>query len=67
MARKLRIEYAGACYHVINRRNYRRDLFGGGPGGGQGLIIDRVDSRQLPAVGPSITFRRWRGAQGEAS
>ena len=27
MARKLRLEYAGACYHVINRGNYRRDLF----------------------------------------
>lgn len=27
MARKLRIQYAGAMYHVINRRNYRRDLF----------------------------------------
>ena len=27
MARKVRIEWAGACYHVINRGNYRRDLF----------------------------------------
>ena len=27
MARKLRVEYAGACYHVINRGNYRRGLF----------------------------------------
>ena len=27
MARKLRIQYAGAIYHVINRGNYRRDLF----------------------------------------
>lgn len=27
MARKLRVEYAGACYHAINRGNYRRDLF----------------------------------------
>ena len=24
-----RIEYAGACYHVINRGNYRRNLFVG--------------------------------------
>jgi len=23
------LEYAGACYHVINRGNYRRDLFAG--------------------------------------
>jgi len=27
MARKLRIEYEGALYHVLNRGNYRRDLF----------------------------------------
>jgi putative transposase len=27
MARKLRIQYPGAMYHVINRGNYRRDLF----------------------------------------
>ena len=27
MARKLRLEFAGACYHVRNRGNYRRDLF----------------------------------------
>ena len=29
MARTARLEYAGACYHVINRGNYRRDLFSG--------------------------------------
>ncbi len=28
MARKLRIEYEGALYHVINRGNYRGDVFG---------------------------------------
>jgi putative transposase len=27
MLRPWRVEYAGACYHVINRGNYRRDLF----------------------------------------
>ena len=27
MARKLRLEYPGACYHVINRGNYRTDIF----------------------------------------
>jgi hypothetical protein len=26
MARKIRLEYAEAFYHVINRGNYRRDL-----------------------------------------
>ncbi len=25
--RKLRLEFPGACYHVINRGNYRTDLF----------------------------------------
>jgi len=28
MARLWRVEYAGACYHVINRGNYRRNIFG---------------------------------------
>ncbi len=27
MARKLRMEYPGAIYHVINRGNYRADIF----------------------------------------
>ncbi len=27
VARKLRLEFPGACYHVINRGNYRRDVF----------------------------------------
>lgn len=27
MARRLRIQYEGALYHVINRGNYRRDVF----------------------------------------
>jgi len=27
VARRLRIQYPGAIYHVINRGNYRRDLF----------------------------------------
>ena len=27
MARKLRLEYPGACYHVLNRGNYRVDIF----------------------------------------
>jgi putative transposase len=30
MPRPLRIEFPGACYHVINRGNYRRNLFEGG-------------------------------------
>ena len=27
MARKPRIEFNGAIYHIINRGNYRRDIF----------------------------------------
>jgi putative transposase len=27
MPRKLRLEFPGACYHVINRGNYRTDVF----------------------------------------
>jgi putative transposase len=27
MARKLRLEFPGACYHVLNRGNYRADVF----------------------------------------
>jgi REP element-mobilizing transposase RayT len=27
MARKLRVQYEGAFYHVVNRGNYRRDVF----------------------------------------
>ena len=27
MARKLRLEYPGATYHVINRGNYRQNVF----------------------------------------
>ena len=27
MARKLRLEYGNALYHVINRGNYRADIF----------------------------------------
>lgn len=27
MARKLRLKFPGACYHVINRGNYRSHIF----------------------------------------
>jgi len=27
MARMLRVQYEGALYHVVNRGNYRRDVF----------------------------------------
>ena len=28
MPRRLRFQYPGALYHIINRGNYRQDLFG---------------------------------------
>lgn len=39
MARKLRIEYEGAIYHVLNRGNYRRDLF---ESGGEAMAFVRT-------------------------
>jgi len=29
MARKLHLEFSGACYHVINRGDYRENVFWG--------------------------------------
>ena len=37
MARKLRIQFEGALYHVINRGNYRRDVFSS-PGAAQAFV-----------------------------
>jgi putative transposase len=37
VARKLRLEYPGAIYHVINRGNYRRDVFES-PGAAQSFV-----------------------------
>jgi putative transposase len=36
MARMLRIEFPGAVYHVINRGNYRTDIF---RFGGRGEVL----------------------------
>ena len=38
MARLARIEYPGAIYHVINRGNYRRDVFGS-PGAAAAFVV----------------------------
>ncbi|MDD2764145.1 MAG: transposase [Opitutaceae bacterium] len=50
MGRAWRIEYAGACYHVINRGNYRQNLFTG-KGAAEAFI--RV-------VGEAATRYHWR-------
>ena len=39
MPRSARLEYPGACYHVINRGNYQRDLF---VGQGAAAAFERV-------------------------
>ena len=48
MARKLRLEYPRACYHVINRGNYRADIFK--PEGAQVVGLLRRQG------GPAITL-----------
>ena len=50
MGRPLRVEYAGACYHVINRGNYRRTLF---EGGGAAEAFERT-------LGQAAERFRWR-------
>jgi putative transposase len=46
MARKLRIQFQGAIYHVINRGNYRSDLFVS-PGEAQAFLETVKEARQL--------------------
>ncbi len=50
MARRVRSQYEGARYHVINRGNYRRDVFG------------TVGAAQafLAAVGEACERHAWR-------
>ncbi len=50
MARPLRLEFAGACYHVINRGNYRRTLFAESGAG---------ESFELTLEATAVRFR-WR-------
>lgn len=50
MARKLRIQYAGALYHVINRGNYREDVF----------ESDGAKSAFLKCLGEACEKTGWR-------
>jgi putative transposase len=50
MARPLRIEFSGGCYHVINRGNFRRNLFADGRAG---EALERV-------LGEAATRFGWR-------
>jgi REP element-mobilizing transposase RayT len=45
MARRLRIQYPGAIYHVINRGNYRRDLFTS-PGEAQAFLATVKEAKE---------------------
>ena len=62
MARKLRFEYPGAMYHVLNRGNYRRGIFeenGGKAKRGQSytldiLVVQKVKGKGLPLLGVHI-------------
>lgn len=46
MARKLRIQFPGALYHLINRGNYRRDLFSS-PGEAQAFLATVHEAKEL--------------------
>ena len=50
MARRLRLQYPGAIYHIINRGNYRRDLF---------AAAGTAKSFEL-ALGETCTRYGWR-------
>jgi hypothetical protein len=47
MARKIRIEYAGAAYHVIARGNQGRDIYGDDRDRKLNSIRSRVADRGL--------------------
>ena len=40
MARPLRIEYEGTCYHVMNRGNRGHEVYG--TGDGYGLFVEKL-------------------------
>jgi len=52
MARKLRLEYADGLYHVINRGNYRRDVFESA--GAVGSFEEALAEGRAEGVRPSI-------------
>lgn len=50
MPRKLRLEFSGACYHVINRGNYRRDAF----------LTDRTKAAFVDCLFAACVRSEWR-------
>jgi putative transposase len=58
MARKLRIEYPGAIYHVINRGNYRSDVFDlAGAAQAFGTALSEASTRYGWRVGAYVVMR----------
>ena len=53
MARKLRLEYEGAVYHVINRGNYRTPVFS----------EEGAKLAFLACLGEACERSRWVGAR----
>ena len=56
MARKIRIEYAGAFYHVINRGNYRSVIFRTEGARGSFLECLQLASACLVSDGQPLSF-----------
>lgn len=48
MPRSARLEFPGACYHVINRGNYRRELFRGEDAAAAGSKVSRTPGSSRP-------------------
>jgi hypothetical protein len=75
MARKLRLEFSGACYHVINRGNYKRAIFeANGTAGSFEKVMENeyaLESSQIRTIGRggpealallAIRQKQWQGA-----
>ena len=53
IARKLRIEYEGALYHVLNRGNYRRDVF-------ESTVPRRQAEQNVNQIACELKEARWQ-------
>ena len=50
ISRKLRIEYPGAMYHIMNRRDQREDIFG----------VDQDRQKFLSTLGEAYAKTEWQ-------
>jgi hypothetical protein len=60
MPRRLRLETAGALYHVLNRGNYRRDVFAAA---GAASAFERTLGGRPNGVRP-LRVAAWAGGAG---